>query len=107
MDKFDMEAHLLRQRQWSEMTFGPGARAYGICNHIRKELFEIESAPHDLEEWIDVVILALDGAWREGYSPKEIIKALVGKQAKNESRRWPDWRQYTNGEAICHIKDQA
>jgi hypothetical protein len=104
MEDFNMVSHLKRQSEWSEKTFGPGSRAVGICNHIRKELLEIEASPRDLSEWIDVVILGFDGCWRQGYSPKEIISALIEKQAVNESREWPDWRTFSNGEAIEHIK---
>lgn len=99
---FVMRAHLQRQREWSERTFGPGARAAGVIDHIRKELREIEAAPGDLEEWIDVVILALDGAWRSGASPDQIIAQLVGKQTKNEARKWPDWRTMSPDKAIEH-----
>lgn len=101
---FDMRLHLQRQREWSEKTFGPGERSKGVVDHIRKELCEIEAAPLDLTEWIDVVILALDGAWRAGYSPDEIISALVAKQTKNEGRQWPDWRTAEPGKAIEHVK---
>lgn len=90
--EFDMLSHLRRQREWSERTFGPGTRSQGVVNHIRKELIEIETEPGDLVEWIDVVILALDGAWRTGATPRQIITALIAKQAKNENRQWPDWR---------------
>lgn len=89
---FDFSAHLRRQREWSAKTFGPGSRAKGLTDHIRKELAEIEAEPTDLTEWIDVVILALDGAWRSGATPEQIIAALVAKQVTNEGRQWPDWR---------------
>ena len=94
--------HLHRQREWSRRTFGPGERTAGILDHIRKELTEIEAKPRDLEEWIDVVILAFDGAWRVGYEPEEIAAALEAKQAKNEARRWPDWRTQPLDRAIEH-----
>lgn len=99
---FSFEQHLHRQREFSERTFGPGARAAGVIDHIRKELREIEEAPGDLAEWIDVVILALDGAWRTGATPAQIIDALVAKQAKNEARSWPDWRTVPSDKAIEH-----
>jgi hypothetical protein len=51
-----------------------------------------------------VVILALDGAWRSGASPDQIIAALVAKQAKNESRTWPDWRSAAPDQAIEHVR---
>lgn len=100
--RFDLLLHLRRQREWSEATFGPGDRRKGIIDHIRKELVEIEHAPKDVTEWIDVAILALDGAWRSGASPEQIVAALVGKQAKNEGRTWPDWRTQPEDKAIEH-----
>ena len=81
--------YIKRQEEWSAKTFGHGVRTKGITAHIRKELVEIEAAPHDVEEWIDVVILALDGAWRAGYSPEQIVAALEAKQAKNFKRTYP------------------
>ncbi len=99
---FDLVAHLLRQREFSERTFGPGARTKGVIDHIRKELAEIEAAPDDVEEWVDVIILAFDGAWRAGWEPEAIIQAIVAKQLKNESRKWPDWRTAAPDKAIEH-----
>lgn len=97
--------HLERQAAWSKKTFGPGERTLGIVDHIEKELREIKAAPDDLEEWIDVVILALDGAWRIGATPLQIIDMLEYKQRKNESRNWPDWKEAEPGKAIEHIRD--
>ena len=99
---FDFAAHLQRQREWSERTFGPGPRAAGVVDHIRKELREIEADPTDASEWADVVILGLDGFWRAGYTPEQIIAALVAKQTKNEARTWPDWRTAPIDKAIEH-----
>lgn len=99
------EAHLARQRAWSEATFGPGFRYKGIIDHIRKELLEIEADPADLFEWVDVIILALDGAWRAGYSPEEILQAISVKQTRNEARTWPDWRLFGDDESIEHVRD--
>jgi hypothetical protein len=99
---FDMLAHLARQREWSGNTFGPGPRTEGVIDHIRKELREIEADPSDITEWIDVVILALDGAWRAGFQPQEIIDAMVAKQTRNEGRNWPDWRTMPADKAIEH-----
>lgn len=95
-------AHLRRQREWSRATFGPGRRTKGVIDHIRKELVEIEDDPDDWTEWIDVVILALDGAWRHGAEPRQILDAIVAKQAKNEARVWPDWRTLSDDVAIEH-----
>ncbi len=103
--QYDLVDHLRCQRKWSEQTFGPGERTAGVIDHIRSELVEITVAPNDLEEWIDVVLLAFDGAWRAGYTPEEIVIAFAVKQAKNMKRTWPDWRTAAPGKAIEHIKD--
>lgn len=101
----DLVAHLHRQREFSLRTFGPGARVNGVIAHIRKELIEIESAPRDLEEWIDVAMLALDGAWRAGYEPADIALALATKLTINELRTWPDWRTVAPDQAIEHVRE--
>lgn len=77
-----------RQGEWSDRTFGPGDRHRGVVEHIRKELNEILENPEDLEEWVDVIILALDGARRSGYNSNQIVQAIIDKQAKNRKRRW-------------------
>lgn len=97
--------HLQRQKEWSSTTFGPGPRHEGIIDHIQKELEEIRSEPNDVSEWVDVVILALDGAWRAGHSAEEIAAALEAKQVKNEGRLWPDWQTADPDKAIEHIRD--
>lgn len=99
---FNFQEHLARQAAFSLATFGPGSRAKGVVDHIRKELCEIEADPADLKEWVDVIILALDGAWRTGATPQQIIDAIVAKQVKNEGRAWPDWRNADPDKAIEH-----
>jgi hypothetical protein len=98
----DLIRHLYRQRNWSQETFGPGARTNGILDHIKKEVNEVEQDPSDIKEWIDIVILAFDGAWRAGYTPEQIAQALEVKQAINETRSWPDWRRFSQDQAIEH-----
>ncbi len=102
MTNFSLYAYLQRQRRFSEKTFGPGDRAKGVIDHIRKELIEVEADPKDLKEWIDVVTLALDGAWRAGFSPEQIIHQLNATLTRNENRVWPDWRTMPADKAIEH-----
>lgn len=89
--------------KWSNSVFGVGNRSVGIVDHIRKELEEISANPNDLLEWVDVVILALDGARRSGHSPAAICDALVCKHKINVARKWGP----NTGEekAIEHIRD--
>ncbi len=101
---FDFEEYLKEHRVWSWNTFGPGERTKGIIDHIKKELKEIEAAPDDVEEWVDVIILALDGALRVGHTPGDIMLGLITKQMINKNRKWPNWRTFGTDEAIEHIK---
>ena len=103
---FDLVAHLYQQRKFSLNTFGPGARTAGVSDHIRKELEEIRANPA-LEEWVDVILLALDGAWRSGATPEMIATAIAQKQARNERRKWPDWRTADPNKAIEHDREEA
>lgn len=103
----DLVQHLYRQRAWSRATFGPKQRKGGVIDHIRKELKEIEaehSAHGELEEWVDVILLALDGALRTGCDPEMVCEAILRKQDKNEEREWPDWRTQSPDHAIEHVK---
>lgn len=122
----DLEQHLLRQMAFSRATFGPGARNAGVVDHIRKELEEVQRAlegreDHDpakwdaAREWVDVVILALDGLTRQirditGFrdAPEEAARTacrmILEKQARNETRDWPDWRSAPKDKAIEHIR---
>lgn len=104
MSSIDAE-HLANQRAWSHATFGPGDRLHGVLDHIRKELKEIEADPTDVTEWVDVIILAFDGAWRAGWEPQQIIDAIKAKQARNEARTWPDWRTAAPDKAIEHLTE--
>ncbi|TKT45364.1 dATP/dGTP pyrophosphohydrolase domain-containing protein [Rhizobium sp. LC145] len=95
-----------RQIDWSRETFGPALRTNGVIDHIRKELKEIEQDPHDLSEWVDVVILAMDGFWRHGGKAFDLLPALLAKQRKNMSRTWPDWRGMSEDSAIEHDRSK-
>lgn len=101
-DEPSLEIYYARQIEWSRETFGPALRTKGVIDHIRKELVEIEREPHDLSEWIDVVILAMDGFWRHGGKAEDLMPALLAKQKKNMARAWPDWRTMSEDRAIEH-----
>lgn len=98
------EGAISAQILFSLNTFGPGDRTKGVVDHIRKELHEIESDPSDFTEWIDVLILAIDGAWRVGLSPQNIIDLYFSKMDVNRNRTWPDWRTAEPDKAIEHVR---
>lgn len=115
MKHFDLVAHLKRQVAFSRATFGPGARTAGVTDHIRKELIEIAESNGSADEWVDVVILALDGLTRQlascrpahygdatEYAAETACAMIYAKQGRNELRTWPDWRTADPNKAIEH-----
>ena len=117
----DFVEYLARQIIFSKQTFGPGPRTRGVIEHIMKEFDEIANAPHKTrhEEWVDVVILALDGLWRSllnesgDFDPNSFrisdvaaraVAEIERKLGRNESRRWPDWRTADPDRAIEHVR---
>lgn len=98
----ELAAYVVRQMEWSKRTFGIGKRTLGVVNHIQKELAEIRDKPEDLSEWIDVIILAMDGYWRHGGNPDELLLHLQRKQDKNFARQWPT--PTSEDEAVEHVR---
>lgn len=93
------------QREWSDRTFGPGRRTEGVLKHIEKEVEEVRRTNgEDLSEWIDLIILAVDGATRAGFSGEQVTLAYHQKMRENRDRRWPDWRNFSEDEPIEHIR---
>lgn len=100
----DLIEYYKRQIEWSRQTFGPGLRTKGIIQHITKELAEISQDPHDLLEWVDVIILGMDGFWRHGGTAENLLLMFEAKQEKNMARTWPDWRDTSEDKAIEHVR---
>lgn len=84
-----MRTYLTAQMDWSRRAFGDRSSAIGLTKHIEKECAEVRANPRDLTEWVDIIILALDGYWRHGGTPDTIVPDLTAKQAKNFAREWP------------------
>lgn len=85
-----LRGYIQRHKDWSLKTFGEGRRTEGLCKHIEKELQEVRQNPDDVFEWVDIIILAIDGAWRSGHSPLQVVNALIEKQAINFGRTWEE-----------------
>ena len=87
----DFLDYVIRHQYWSQRAFGPARPKTDVprlLSHIRKELVEIEQHPQDCEEWVDPIILCIDGAWRSGHSAYTIASTLKRKQEKNMIRKW-------------------
>jgi len=102
----EFEEYFRRQITWSYKTFGPLQRTAGIVNHIKKELAEVEADPYDLGEWVDIIILGMDGYWRHGGTAEKLLADLQEKQIVNFNRQWPDWQTLGDDEAIEHVRSQ-
>ena len=82
---FDLKEFVSEQRTFSIGAFGPGSRKVGVANHILEECNEVESKPDDLSEWVDVMLLSLDAAWRSGLSASEIARRIApGRHGEGE-----------------------
>lgn len=111
----DFAAHLTRQMIFSRATFGPGARTNGVLDHMTKEIEEVRVAGGAAAEWVDLVILAMDGLTRQLWAAscyekpaqdiaEMAVNMIVGKQSRNELREWPDWRTADPEKAIEHVR---
>lgn len=111
--------YLLRQMAFSRGTFGPGERFNGVLDHIEKEIAELRELPNAHarpSEWVDIVILALDGLTRsilkrvEGashdYAATVAVATILQKLGANELRDWPDWRGQSPDKAIEHDRSK-
>jgi hypothetical protein len=88
--------HLRNQHEFSQKAFGPGERTEGVLKHIESEIEEVRQCKGEIvSEWIDIILLAMDGALRKGFTPTEIDSALESKLLKNTKRSWPDWKELT------------
>ena len=132
----DLIAHLTRQGAFNRATFGPGPRTEGVLKHIESEIEEVRRAAAEgdldelVKEWTDIAILGLDGLIRavrareEAFNSQRMLSLarpyithdevariavdnIVGKQAKNEMRDWPDWRGKSEDQPIEHDRSQG
>jgi Protein of unknown function (DUF550) len=114
----DLKQHLVRQMAWSKATFGPGARTAGVLDHMTKEMVEVRDSNGSSDEWVDLVILALDGLTRQLWSASEYrkpadeiaetaVRCIACKQSRNELRDWPDWRTADPNKAIEHVRRKS
>lgn len=104
LEQCNVNVFACEKELWSRETFGEGERTEGVVKHIQKELEEILAAPHDLTEWVDVMLLAMDGFWRAGGNSALLLEALKAKQEINYQRKWGPNRP---GEPTFHVKESA
>lgn len=84
---FDFAMFFNQKASWSKKEFGDSYD--GVIKHLRREVEEAAKNPSDLEEWVDVVNMAMDGAMRHaGADGEAFVAALLAKHQKNINRTW-------------------
>lgn len=94
----DLIEHTKKQVEFSQKTFGKGETTESVIERIKQKLEEVKACPEDLYGWVDIMMLAIDGATRQGWSADRIAQALPDKLAINQRRAWPDWQ---SGAGAC------
>jgi hypothetical protein len=76
--------------EWSQATFGNDSERdhKGPLAHLRKEIAEIEAAPHDGSEWADGFLLLLDASRRAGFPASVLVQEATAKLKINKGREW-------------------
>jgi hypothetical protein len=77
------EAHA----KWSNAQFGD-VSSLGPRKHLVKEAKEL-LADNTAEEYADCLMLVLDAARRDGFTPETLLEATKAKLDINKNREWP------------------
>lgn len=76
VNALDFNTYLERHVEWGWKTFGTPAEGRGPkgpLDHVLKEVQEIMANPSDVTEWVDAIILTIDGFIRAG-GTGEVLK---------------------------------
>lgn len=84
-----MRSYIEDHHTWSRHALGAADRREGITKHVELEVKELRASGYDLTEWVDIIILGIDGALQCA-GPEEVAKALEIKQKLNIARLWPE-----------------
>lgn len=87
---------------WQHETFGPLQTLEGIRDHMRREVKEIEDAPEDRTEPIDLIMLGISYLRKLGLDAAEIVALWQQRMVALKGRTWPDWRTADPDKAIEH-----
>lgn len=92
-----------REAEFSDRAFGlPTERGpRGPLKHLAKEAMEAHANPDDLEEYADCFMLAIDAPRRAGFTPEQLLRAVLVKIEKCKQRTWPR-RSGDADEAVEH-----
>jgi Protein of unknown function (DUF550) len=79
------------KRDWSIRTFGglDEIGPLGPIRHMAKEVAELEAAPHDIMEYVDVLFLLDDALIRAGFDWATLASKAYDKLGILEQRHYP------------------
>ncbi len=83
----EMEVALEAVHEWA-MSVPMARTPHSICEHIRRELIEIEANPDDPEEYADVLMMLYNLAKMRKISYKQLIVAVDRKLLICQRREW-------------------
>lgn len=83
-----LEVFARRKGDWADKQFGTGCRTQELIFHLEKELLEVSRNPFDKSEWIDIILLAMDGYRRHGGKAEDLFPDMQAKQQINYERKW-------------------
>ncbi len=101
---------LSRVVRWGRETHGEGDKQERLLNHIALEIEEVRESEGSPTEWVDLVILALDGLTRSYGDVTPLIAAtkaaeeIERKWDKNTTRDWPDPKKHPDDKPMEHIR---
>ena len=90
--------------KWSDSVWGENRPPNGTVNHLVEEAAELAENPTDIMEYVDVIMLAVDGLRQAGFDFAEFTDAAIKKLAINKAREWGPVDE--NG-VSRHVKDSA
>lgn len=72
----NFETFLLEWMQASARFYGPGELTAQKLRDIADDINHIHEHGPSILFWIDIMLEALDGCWRSGYTPEQIVEGM-------------------------------
>lgn len=106
-DVMSLDVLLMVKREWSLSVFGPDYTYGELLAHIRKEVAEVAANPNDTTEWIDIILLAMDGYWRANDRTSRAQNLMRDLAAKVEENKYRQWERSAPGEPMEHKREST
>lgn len=105
MNNFSLHDYLRAHNAWSARTFGTDRKPMSIIKHLRKELEELQQKPDDILEYVDIIILAADGAFLCQYTPNQVVEALMNTLGEKPDDGEPNCGYYDSILHVCNLAE--